>query len=98
MTYGSFICIVRHICKSQNIVFSSKTKYYESKYDIHYYIFYKCFVEVLSDDDFDGDDEDYINNDKITDGGEPVNTDTQNHTYTDADTDADTNADTNAVL
>lgn len=40
-TYKSFTNMIRHICKSASIMFSSQMKYNESKYTIYYYIFYK---------------------------------------------------------
>jgi len=41
MTYNSFINIVRHICKHCNIMFTSKMKYNESRYNIDYHIYYR---------------------------------------------------------
>jgi hypothetical protein len=41
MTYNSFINIIRQICKSNSIVFSSKMKYNESKYNIDYFIYFQ---------------------------------------------------------
>jgi hypothetical protein len=40
MTYNSFINIVRQICKSNQMMFTSQIKYMESKYSIEYLIFY----------------------------------------------------------
>ena len=40
LDYNSFTNIVRQICKSNNIMFTSKIRYFESKYNIDYYIFY----------------------------------------------------------
>jgi hypothetical protein len=40
MTYNSFITIVRQICKNANIMFTSKIKYNESKYNIDYFIYF----------------------------------------------------------
>ena len=39
-TYNSFINIVRQICKSNDVMFTSKIKYNESKYNIDYFIYY----------------------------------------------------------
>lgn len=39
--YTSFTTLLRHICKANNIVYSSKIKYDKSKYEIIYYV-YKC--------------------------------------------------------
>jgi len=40
MAYNSFINIVRHICKSNNIMYTSQMKYNESKYNIDYHVYY----------------------------------------------------------
>ena len=40
MNYNSFINIVRQICKSNQMMFTSQIKYMESKYSIEYLIFY----------------------------------------------------------
>jgi hypothetical protein len=40
MTYNSFTNIVRQICKSNSILFTSKMKYNESKYNIDYFIYF----------------------------------------------------------
>lgn len=37
--YKNFITIVRQICKSLQIPYSSKIKYSKSSYDIHYFIY-----------------------------------------------------------
>lgn len=39
-TYNSFINIVRQICKSNNIMFSSQIRYNDSEYNIDYFIYY----------------------------------------------------------
>jgi hypothetical protein len=39
-TYKSFVNIVRQICKSNNILYSSKMKYERSDYNIDYFIFF----------------------------------------------------------
>ena len=39
-TYNSFVNIVRQICKSNDVMFTSKIKYNESKYNIDYFIYY----------------------------------------------------------
>jgi hypothetical protein len=39
MTYNSFTNVVRQICKSTNIVFTSQIKYNESKYSIDYLVY-----------------------------------------------------------
>lgn len=41
MTYNSFVNIIRHICKSANIGYTSQIKYNESNYNINYLIYYK---------------------------------------------------------
>ena len=40
MNYNSFINIVRQICKSNQLMFTSQIKYMESKYSIEHLIFY----------------------------------------------------------
>jgi hypothetical protein len=40
LTYNSFTTIIRQICKNNCIMFNSKTKYTESKYDIEYHIYF----------------------------------------------------------
>jgi len=40
MTYNSFTNIVRQICKSNNVMFTSQIKYNESKYNINYFIYF----------------------------------------------------------
>ena len=37
--YNYFTTLIRHICKSNNIMYSSKIKYDKSKYEIIYYIY-----------------------------------------------------------
>ena len=37
--YKNFLTVVRQICKHNKILFTSKVKYYQSTYDIHYYIY-----------------------------------------------------------
>jgi len=39
-TYNSFTNIVRQICKSNAIMFTSQIKYNESKYNINYFIYF----------------------------------------------------------
>lgn len=39
-TYKSFTNIVRQICKSNNIMYSSSMKYEHSNYNIDYYIYF----------------------------------------------------------
>jgi len=39
MSYNSFTNIIRQICKSNNVMFTSQIKYNESKYNIDYFIF-----------------------------------------------------------
>ena len=39
-TYNSFVNIVRQICKTNDIMFTSKIKYNESKYNIDYFIYF----------------------------------------------------------
>lgn len=40
MTYNSFTNIVRQICKSNNVMFTSQIKYNESKYNIDYLVYF----------------------------------------------------------
>lgn len=40
LNYNSFINIVRQICKSNQMMFTSQIKYMESKYSIEYLIFH----------------------------------------------------------
>lgn len=40
MTYKSFTNIVRQICKNNTIMFTSKMKYNESKYNIVYFVYF----------------------------------------------------------
>ena len=40
MNYNSFINIMRQICKSNQMMFTSQIRYMESKYSIEYLIFY----------------------------------------------------------
>jgi hypothetical protein len=40
MTYNSFTNIIRQICKSNNVMFTSQIKYNESKYNIDYLIYF----------------------------------------------------------
>ena len=37
--YNYFTTLIRHICKANNIMYSSKIKYDKSKYEIIYYIY-----------------------------------------------------------
>ena len=39
-TYNSFINIIRQICKSNDVMFTSKIHYNESKYNIDYFIYF----------------------------------------------------------
>jgi hypothetical protein len=39
MTHNSLINIVRQICKSNNIMYTSQIKYNESKYNIDYFVY-----------------------------------------------------------
>ena len=39
MTYNSFTSIVRQICKSNGVMFTSQIKYNESKYTIEYLVY-----------------------------------------------------------
>ena len=39
LTYNSFTTIVRQICNSNKIIYTSKIKYINSSYDIIYYIY-----------------------------------------------------------
>jgi len=40
LVYSSFTNIIRQICKSNNVMFTSKIKYNESIYNIDYYIYF----------------------------------------------------------
>ena len=40
LTYNSFTNILRQICKSNNIMFTSQIKYNESKYNIDFLVYY----------------------------------------------------------
>jgi len=40
LTYKSFITIIRQICNSNNITYTSEIKYEKSTYNIIYYIYY----------------------------------------------------------
>ena len=40
ISYNSFTNIIRQICKSNNIMFTSQIKYNESQYNIDYMIYY----------------------------------------------------------
>lgn len=40
MTYNSFTTILRQICKSNNLMYTSKIKYNESKYNIDYFVYF----------------------------------------------------------
>jgi len=40
-TYNSFVNIIRQICKSCGVMFTSKIKYNESKYNIDYFIYFQ---------------------------------------------------------
>lgn len=39
-SYNSFVNIIRQICKSNDVMFTSKIKYNESKYNIDYFIYF----------------------------------------------------------
>ena len=39
LNYNKFITIIRHICKSLNILYISQIKYINSNYTINYYIY-----------------------------------------------------------
>jgi hypothetical protein len=41
LTYNSFTTIIRQICKSNDIHYSSKIKYEKSDYNIIYYIYFE---------------------------------------------------------
>lgn len=40
ITYKSFTNIIRQICKNTSIMYTSKMKYNESKYNIVYYVYF----------------------------------------------------------
>jgi hypothetical protein len=48
ITYKSFLTIVRHICKTNNIVYSHHIKYNKSEYEILYLINIPSFHETSS--------------------------------------------------
>lgn len=48
MTYNSFTNVVRQICKSANIMFTSQIKYNESKYNIDYLIYFWKYCGSIS--------------------------------------------------
>lgn len=37
--YNNFTTLLRHVCKANNVMYSSKIKYDKSKYEIIYYIY-----------------------------------------------------------
>lgn len=45
-TYNSFTNVIRQICKSNSITFTSKIKYHESSYNIEYYVYYGTETET----------------------------------------------------
>ena len=47
LTYNSFTNIIRQICKTNNIMFTSNIKYNESKYVIEYYIYFPKSAESV---------------------------------------------------
>ena len=50
LTYNSFTNIVRQICKSNGITFTSQIKYNESQYNIDYFVYYISTVESTQKD------------------------------------------------
>jgi hypothetical protein len=52
-TYNSFTNIVRQICKSNGITFTSQIKYNESQYNIDYFVYYISTVESTDKDTID---------------------------------------------
>lgn len=44
--YNSFKTIVNQICKSNNVIFTSQIKYNESKYNIHYFVYFDNIMNV----------------------------------------------------
>ena len=40
ITYNSFLTVVRHVCKANEVRFISKIKYDKSKYEIIYYVYF----------------------------------------------------------
>jgi len=40
LTYNSFTNLVRQLCKTNNIMYTSEIKYNESKYNINYFIYF----------------------------------------------------------
>ena len=47
LTYNSWTNIVRQICKSNSILFTSKTKYNESSYNIDFYIYFTAAENLV---------------------------------------------------
>ena len=39
--YTRFLTLLRHVCKANNIIYSSKIKYDKSQYEILYYVYKK---------------------------------------------------------
>lgn len=48
MTYNSFITVVRHICKLNNITYCSEMRYNESKYNINYLVYFNIVSDEQS--------------------------------------------------
>jgi len=46
LTYNSFTNIVRQICKSNGITFTSQIKYNESQYNIDYFVYFISTLET----------------------------------------------------
>jgi hypothetical protein len=46
-TYKSFTNIVRHICKSNAVMYSSKIKFEKSQYNIDYYIYITAIPKII---------------------------------------------------
>jgi len=49
LTYNSFTNIIRQICKSNEIIFTSQIKYNDSKYNIDYFVYFIQNTNELED-------------------------------------------------
>lgn len=62
MNYSRFITVIRQVCNSCSIKYTSSIKYINSNYDIHYYIHTNNEEDTTYDDttdDDNSDDDDY---------------------------------------
>lgn len=51
MNYSRFITVIRQVCNSCSVTYTSKIKYINSNYDIHYYIYISSVNDDKKDDD-----------------------------------------------